>query len=183
VLSNTPAGRPVTDLLAAKQADNPDAAVSGEVSDVVLSEESKTDASEVAVKEETEESKPANSKGMTVQPLTAQGKPAEDKDENEEKPATDDTVDAQAESETATELGDLGDKSKKPEEEELPPAELYGGKPVIEIHEAHPVRSAFIGFLIFLLVLALALAAFNFLLDAGVVSLGVDVPHTDLLEP
>lgn len=61
--------------------------------------------------------------------------------------------------------------------------QLYGGKSVIVIHESHPARDALKSLLWFIFFLGIALVAFNFLLDAGVVSTGYDIPHTDVLEP
>jgi hypothetical protein len=61
--------------------------------------------------------------------------------------------------------------------------ELYGGKPVIVVHEPHPLATTLKWIFWFIVSVGLALLALNFLLDAGVVSVGRDLPHTNLLEP
>lgn len=63
------------------------------------------------------------------------------------------------------------------------PATLYGGSSVLLIHEPHPVRTTFKYIFWFIGLLLLALVVLNFLLDAGVVSTGYDIPYTDVLEP
>lgn len=77
----------------------------------------------------------------------------------------------------------LNDLDKSPEGKHPHEAELYGGKPVIVVHEPHPVRSALIALMWIILLLGMGLLALNFLIDAGLVSLGYDLPHTNLLEP
>ncbi len=60
---------------------------------------------------------------------------------------------------------------------------LYGGKPVIIIHEPHPLRSIFSLIFWFIVCLILIFIVLNFLLDAGVVSTSLDIPHTNVLQP
>ncbi len=60
---------------------------------------------------------------------------------------------------------------------------LYGGKPVIVIHEPHPLRSIFSLIFWFIVCLILIFIVLNFLLDAGVVSTSLDIPHTNVLLP
>jgi hypothetical protein len=76
-------------------------------------------------------------------------------------------------------LDDLktSDEGKHPQE-----AKLYGGKPVIVVHEPHPVLSVLKWLFWFIISLGLALLVFNLLLDAGVVSVGSELPHTDIIK-
>ncbi len=61
--------------------------------------------------------------------------------------------------------------------------QLYGGTSVLLIQESHPIRTFFTYLFWFIGILVLALVVLNFLLDAGVVSTGYDIPYTDVLEP
>lgn len=189
-----PAGRSVADLLSAKQ----NAVQAPEPKD----EEASTPAiglePDQVAEPAAETPNKTSSRGLTIQPLNTEDKPSDDKTadakpdtdvEATPESATDTSVqesaaEADQATDTDTQLADLNSKDKDAQSDEpLPPPELYGGKPVIEVHEDHPVRSAINALLLFLLILGLALLALNFLLDAGVVSLNVDLPYTDLLEP
>ena len=195
--ADKPAGRSVTDLLSAKQT-----AVAAPEPAESETAETTTAPAEAAVEAEAE-AKPepehkTSTHGLTIQPLSQSDKKpeaaadaapetteaTETVESTETAASSDSNAEAQQDADTGTELADLNDRAKdKQADEAVPPAELYEGKPVIQIHEAHPVRSVVEAVLVFLLILGLALLAFNFLLDAGVVSLGVDIPHTDILEP
>lgn len=76
---------------------------------------------------------------------------------------------------------DLG--AEKPEPTPPPKAELYGGRPVIIIHEEHPILDFLRGLLVFVLGLVVIAAAVNFLLDAGIIETGYKIPHTNFLDP
>ncbi len=80
-------------------------------------------------------------------------------------------------------LHELGTSTVVEAESQHHEAKLYSGKPVIVVHEPHPVRSVLRVIVWFIICLAIILLILNFLLDAGVVSLGSDIPHTNLLEP
>lgn len=193
VLAETqPAGRSVSELLASKQAaaEAPEAPITSDTSEGESSEEPKASGEP----EKPTAAKAPSSRGVTIKPpetmhadtadttaddLSELAKPDEPARQTEPEAADDPLAEK---TETSHELAEIRNNSPQPAEEQAPP-ELYGGKPVIVTHEPHPVRSAIISALLFLLMLALALVVFNFLLDAGVVSLSIDVPHTDLLEP
>lgn len=191
--ADKPAGRSVADLLSAKQA----AAAAPEPAEAEENAKAETTEApaEAEAKPEPEPEHKTSTHGLTIQPLSSGDKkpetdteaaaaPTETAGPTDTAPASGTDAETRQDADTGTELADLNDKSKdKLTDEALPPAELYEGKPVIQIHEAHPVRSAVKAVLVFLFILSLALLAFNFLLDAGVVSLGVEIPHTDLLEP
>lgn len=116
---------------------------------------------------------------VPAQPAMA---PADQSDETA--PATDDTAAAPPQPAAATDDND--DPLGLARKEQAPPAEepqLYEGHSVLVVHEPHPVRTALKAIFLFIFLLALALLVLNFLLDAGVVSVGQDLPHTDLLEP
>lgn len=88
----------------------------------------------------------------------------------------------------ATKSDDMGSlqgdvKADKPAETPPPKAELYGGRPVIIIHEVHPVRDFLAGLLVFIIGLAVLAAAVNFLLDADIIKTGYKIPHTNMLDP
>jgi hypothetical protein len=63
---------------------------------------------------------------------------------------------------------------------ERPHHELYGGKPVIVVHNDHGM-SAVAWVLWFIVCLALALLIVNFLLDADIIQTTLSVPHTNIL--
>ena len=81
-----------------------------------------------------------------------------------------------------SELQNLADEDDKKEKlpEDHPHHDLYGGKPVIVIHK-HKKSSAASVILMILICLVVAVAIADVLIDAEVVNLNFDVPHTDYL--
>ncbi len=59
--------------------------------------------------------------------------------------------------------------------------QLYGGKSVLVIHEPQPLRDTLRALSWAFVVLLLLLAVGNFLLDAGIISVGSGIPHTDFI--
>lgn len=115
------------------------------------------------------------------------------KDDSDDKPADDDAkplpvADTDTKDSSSSGTDDMGNLQKdltaeKPEPTPPPKAELYGGRPVIIIHEAHPFLDFLKGLLVFVIGLIVIAAAVNFLLDAGIIETGYDIPHTNFLDP
>jgi hypothetical protein len=176
-------GRSLADILSAKK--KADAAAKAET-ETPAADGADTDSE---AEDETEdkveakvEAKPAADVTPVLSGTSAPAKPVETEKKPEAKPEPEEKPKEASSFDSDGSLGDLQGLKKPGEEEAKPKPVLYGGKSVIRIEEAHPVGDAFKTIFVILLVLALAAAAVNFLLDAGIIALD-GIPHTNLLEP